>query len=58
MPTETLSKEQVLEFRDKAFKSYFLNSDYLLMLHRIWGWDAYNKVTEMCETKIERVILK
>lgn len=54
LPTETLTGEQVLSFRDKAFDEYFTSDNYLDLVERKFGARARAHIVEMTKTKIKR----
>ncbi len=47
LPTKYLTSEQVLEFRDKAFITYFTNNDYLNMIERKFGKGVVEHINKM-----------
>jgi len=57
LPTEYLSPEQVLAFRDKAFDLYFTNPKYLNMIENQFGLKAKEHIEEMTRLKLKRSIL-
>ena len=54
LPTETLSSEEVLSFRDKAFEQYFLGRNYLEMIEHKFGRDVCIDITSMAEQHLSR----
>jgi len=54
LPTENLKGSEVLEFRDKAFNTYFKNSDYLSMIKKTYGEKTLNHIKKMTDHKIKR----
>ncbi len=54
LPTKHLSSEEVLRFRDNAFKEYFTNPRYLLMIERKFGERAVAHIKEMLKHEIRR----
>ena len=58
MGTRHLSPAQVLEFRDKAFQTYFTSARYLGMLVREFGTKAVKEVQAMTAHKLERNLLE
>lgn len=54
LPTKHLSGEEVLRFRDKAFKEYFTNPRYLRMIERKFGEKAVDHIKEMLKHEIKR----
>lgn len=57
LPTEKLSSEKVLGFRDEAFHEYFENPRYLGMLAQRFGWDTRKHVEQMAKTRLRRKLL-
>jgi radical SAM superfamily enzyme YgiQ (UPF0313 family) len=57
LPTNYLMGEQVLEFRDQAFQTYFTNPDYLAMLKGTFGMPAVQHVNFMTQHKLKRKYL-
>ena len=58
LPTNNLSPEQVLKFRDDAFNEYFTNPKYLGMIKDKFGNTAEGHIRKMTEYKLKRKILK
>jgi radical SAM superfamily enzyme YgiQ (UPF0313 family) len=58
LPTETLSPEEVLRFRDKAFDNYFTNPKYLKMIEGKFGLGARKHIKEMTKIKLKRRLLE
>jgi anaerobic magnesium-protoporphyrin IX monomethyl ester cyclase len=54
LPTKHISGEEVLRFRDKAFKEYFANPDYLEMIEEKFGKDIVSHINEMLKHEINR----
>ena len=54
LPTEHLSAEQVLDFRDSAFDSYFTSPDYLSMIRGKFGQPAVDHLNRMTSHKLRR----
>lgn len=54
LPTETLSSEEVLSFRDKAFQQYFLGHDYLEMIEHKFGRNVRIDITNMAKQRLPR----
>jgi hypothetical protein len=54
LPTDTLSAQEVLDFRDAAFTEYFTNPRYLRMLAGKFGPDAAAHVREMAAIDLPR----
>ena len=54
LPTDTLTSEQVLDFRDKAFKKYFTRDRYLVMLQQKFGSDSVTQIKNMTNFYLKR----
>ncbi len=54
LATKYLSGEDVLRFRDKAFKDYYSNPQYLKMIEEKFGREAVSHINEMLKYKIKR----
>ena len=52
--TEHIRGSQVLDFRDKAFDTYFKNSDYLSMITRTFGKETAEHISKMATHKLKR----
>ena len=52
--TEHLKGSEVLEFRDKAFNTYFNNSDYTSMITKTFGKETAKHISEMAKHKLKR----
>ena len=52
--TEHVKASQVLEFRDKAFDTYFKNSDYLSMITKTFGKDTAEHIKKMSKHRLKR----
>jgi anaerobic magnesium-protoporphyrin IX monomethyl ester cyclase len=57
LPTEHLTAEQVLEFRDYAFDAYFRNPKYLHMIETKFGTTAKEHIKEMTAIRLKRKLL-
>lgn len=57
LPTKHLSSEQVLRFRDEAWRKYFTNPDYLDLVGRKFGAQQRKNVEEMAGIRLKRKIL-
>lgn len=57
MPTEYLSAAEVLDFRDKAFKSYHVNPKFLSRIEDKYGLNAVHTIKQMAEIDLKRRIL-
>lgn len=49
LPTTHLTSQEVLEFRDKSFRSYFSKTNYLNMIGGKFGEQAVNRIQEMLQ---------
>jgi len=58
LPTNTLSPEKVLAFRDEAFSTYYSNPRYLNMVEAKFGIKAREHIELMNQTKLKRTILE
>ncbi|MDD3102479.1 MAG: B12-binding domain-containing radical SAM protein, partial [Patescibacteria group bacterium] len=54
LPTRTLSGQEVLAFRDRAFQEYFNRPAYLDMIAAKFGADARTHVIGMLKTEVKR----
>jgi len=57
LPTEYLTAAEVLNFRDKAFKSYFSNDRYLHFIQTKFGEKVKEHVKNMCALDLPRRLL-
>jgi len=57
MPTEYLSSEEILAYRDRAFYEYHSNPDFLAKVKRKFGGFAYENIINMKEVRLKRKIL-
>lgn len=57
LPTNYLTPEQVLKFRDNFFHSYFENPQYLEMIEGRFGIKAREHIQEMTKIRLKREIL-
>ncbi len=57
LPTDTLSAAEVLQFRDKAFNTYFSNPAYLKMINKKFGEKAVEHIKQMLSIKLRRKLL-
>ena len=55
--TKHLSAEEVLAFRDDAWHKYFTHKPFLDLVHRKFGEQALNNVSELEKIKLKRKIL-
>lgn len=58
LPTKYLSANDVLNFRDNAFKEYFTNPKYLEMIEHKFGIDVVRYIEDMAIHDIHRKALK
>ena len=54
LPTERLTGDEILAFRDHAFKDYFSSNTYLTMLTKKFGEQASRHVVSMLKHEIKR----
>ena len=52
--TEHLKASEVLDFRDKAFNTYFENSNYVSLIGKKFGKNTSNHISEMTKHKLKR----
>ncbi len=57
LPTKHLTSEQVLRFRDEAWRKYFTNPDYLGLVERKFGAQERRNVEDMAGIRLKRKIL-
>lgn len=57
LPTETLTRSEVLTFRDSAFNIYFTNPTYINMIRSKFGEYAVKDIEEMNKVKLERQLI-
>jgi len=57
LPTDNLTPEQVLKFRDDFFHTYFENPMYLEMVEERFGMGAREHIEEMARIRLKRAIL-
>lgn len=57
LPTKYLTSEQVLRFRDEAWRKYFTNPDYLSLVERKFGAQERRNVEDMAGIRLKRKIL-
>jgi radical SAM superfamily enzyme YgiQ (UPF0313 family) len=58
LPTESLSPEEILQFRDKSFDAYFTSPKYLKMIESKFGMEARKHIEEMTKIKLKRRIFE
>jgi radical SAM superfamily enzyme YgiQ (UPF0313 family) len=54
LPTKYLSGAEVLRFRDKAFRTYYENPEYLAMIERKFGIETVEHLRAMTSRTLER----
>ena len=52
--TNHLKASEVLDFRDKAFNTYFNNTNYLNMIKKKFGENTMNHILKMSKHKLKR----
>ncbi len=57
MDTKYCTKEEVLEFRDNAWQTYFHHKPYLNMIQEKFGQNAVDTIKKMSSVKLKRKIL-
>lgn len=57
LPTKTLSAREVLDFRDKAFRTYFNREEYLSLVERKFSLEQRRHVEELVKIKLKRKLL-
>jgi anaerobic magnesium-protoporphyrin IX monomethyl ester cyclase len=57
LPTKYLSSEDVLRFRDEAWRKYFTNNEYLNLVENRFGLQERKNVEDMSAIKLKRKIL-
>jgi anaerobic magnesium-protoporphyrin IX monomethyl ester cyclase len=57
LPTRYVTAREVLEFRDRAFHSYYTNPHYLAMIERRFGAATVEHLREMTQFRLERDLL-
>ena len=57
LPTNYLSAEQVLKFRDRAWQTYFTNDRYLDLVETRFGISERRNVQDMASIRLKRKIL-
>ncbi|MEM0465186.1 MAG: radical SAM protein [Candidatus Pacearchaeota archaeon] len=55
LPTEKLTSQQIIKFRDKAFEVFFSGEKYQKMIREKFGDEVLDYIKKMLEKKIERV---
>ena len=58
LPTESLTPEEILRFRDEAFDNYFTSPKYLNMVEAKFGKGAREHIEGMTKIKLKRRILE
>jgi radical SAM superfamily enzyme YgiQ (UPF0313 family) len=54
LPTKYLTSDQVLQFRDQAFQTYFRHPQYLKMIEQKFGQPTVEHIAEMTSHKLRR----
>lgn len=54
LPTDTLTSQEVLDFRDQAFDAYFTHPRYLGMVREKFGGEVVQHIEDMVKIKIKR----
>ena len=57
LPTEFLTPEEVLEYRDQCFTDYHLYEPFLRKIENKFGIDAVENINKMTKVKLKRKIL-
>lgn len=57
LPTKYVSSEDVLQFRDEAWRKYFTNSEYLNLVESRFGLQERQNIEDMSAIKLKRKIL-
>lgn len=57
LPTKHCSSEEVLRFRDEAWKKYFSNPEYLNLVESKFGKQQRRNVEDMSSVKVKRKLL-
>ena len=52
--TEHIKGSEVLDFRDKAFNTYFKSSDYISMITKTFGKTTTEHILKMASHKLKR----
>ena len=58
LPTETLKPDEILEYRDKSFKNYHTNKNFLDKIERRFGKKAIDNIREMTKVSLKRKIIE
>ncbi len=58
LPTKYCTSEEVLQFRDDAWKKYFSNENFLKKINKKFGEQNMLNIKEMTKIKLKRKILK
>jgi radical SAM superfamily enzyme YgiQ (UPF0313 family) len=58
LSTGALSAREILEFRDRAFKTYHDNADFLSRINRLYGPKAVANIKEISKIDLKRNLLK
>ena len=54
LPTDTLSSQEVLDFRDAAFEKYFSDPSFLNMIKEKFGLPVVDHIKNMMRVKLKR----
>jgi len=54
LPTQILTANEVLDFRDAAFTEYYENNEYLNMIYRTFGKKVVAHIREMTSYNLPR----
>ena len=57
LPTEFLTPEEVLEYRDQCFTNYHSHGPFLRKIENKFGFDAVENIKKMTKIKLKRKIL-
>ena len=57
LPTDSLTPEEILSFRDRAFEIYHTNEDFLKKVEEKYGKIAKDNILKMTKIKLKRKIL-
>ena len=57
LPTKYVTSEDVLQFRDEAWRKYFTNNDYLKLVEKRFGLEERKNIEDMSAIKLKRKIL-
>ena len=57
IPTDNLTSEEILRFRDEAYLEYHQSEKFLSKIEKKYGKQAVNNILKNCEIKLKRKIL-